>query len=83
MQNLPQSAVANVGGKIFTFGSYRLGVHTKGKFSYFVAFVISNSRKSFKDQALPFYLLSVLSTEQNVHINPFAYQSLSFLQVLI
>ncbi|XP_057198629.1 poly(A) polymerase gamma isoform X2 [Triplophysa rosa] len=29
-KNLPQSAVANVGGKIFTFGSYRLGVHTKG-----------------------------------------------------
>lgn len=31
-QNLPPSAVANVGGKIFTFGSYRLGVHTKGTF---------------------------------------------------
>lgn len=30
-QNLPPSVVANVGGKIFTFGSYRLGVHTKGK----------------------------------------------------
>ncbi|TRY54880.1 hypothetical protein DNTS_010996 [Danionella cerebrum] len=29
-KNLPLSAVANVGGKIFTFGSYRLGVHTKG-----------------------------------------------------
>ncbi|KAA0717975.1 Poly(A) polymerase gamma [Triplophysa tibetana] len=29
-KNLPQSAVPNVGGKIFTFGSYRLGVHTKG-----------------------------------------------------
>uniref|UniRef100_A0A3B3RFR8 polynucleotide adenylyltransferase n=1 Tax=Paramormyrops kingsleyae TaxID=1676925 RepID=A0A3B3RFR8_9TELE len=29
-KNLPPSAVANVGGKIFTFGSYRLGVHTKG-----------------------------------------------------
>ncbi|NXJ41383.1 PAPOG polymerase, partial [Ciconia maguari] len=29
-KNLPRSAVANVGGKIFTFGSYRLGVHTKG-----------------------------------------------------
>ncbi|KAK7140234.1 hypothetical protein R3I94_012747 [Phoxinus phoxinus] len=28
-KNLPP-AVANVGGKIFTFGSYRLGVHTKG-----------------------------------------------------
>uniref|UniRef100_A0A671P3E4 polynucleotide adenylyltransferase n=1 Tax=Sinocyclocheilus anshuiensis TaxID=1608454 RepID=A0A671P3E4_9TELE len=29
-KSLPPSAVANVGGKIFTFGSYRLGVHTKG-----------------------------------------------------
>uniref|UniRef100_A0A663E583 Poly(A) polymerase n=1 Tax=Aquila chrysaetos chrysaetos TaxID=223781 RepID=A0A663E583_AQUCH len=29
-KNLPPSAVAKVGGKIFTFGSYRLGVHTKG-----------------------------------------------------
>ncbi|XP_041106893.1 poly(A) polymerase gamma-like [Polyodon spathula] len=29
-KNLPLSASANVGGKIFTFGSYRLGVHTKG-----------------------------------------------------
>ncbi|XP_039594841.1 poly(A) polymerase gamma isoform X2 [Polypterus senegalus] len=29
-KNLPPSAIANVGGKIFTFGSYRLGVHTKG-----------------------------------------------------
>ncbi|KAB0351985.1 hypothetical protein FD754_016842 [Muntiacus muntjak] len=28
--NLPQSVIENVGGKIFTFGSYRLGVHTKG-----------------------------------------------------
>ncbi|XP_065595430.1 poly(A) polymerase gamma [Cyrtonyx montezumae] len=29
-KNLPPSVVENVGGKIFTFGSYRLGVHTKG-----------------------------------------------------
>ncbi|KAJ8248033.1 hypothetical protein GJAV_G00237450 [Gymnothorax javanicus] len=29
-KNLPLSVVASVGGKIFTFGSYRLGVHTKG-----------------------------------------------------
>ncbi|NWI19050.1 PAPOG polymerase, partial [Crypturellus soui] len=29
-KNLPPSIVGNVGGKIFTFGSYRLGVHTKG-----------------------------------------------------
>ncbi|ETE68802.1 Poly(A) polymerase alpha [Ophiophagus hannah] len=30
IKNLPQSVIENVGGKIFTFGSYRLGVHTKG-----------------------------------------------------
>ncbi|KAJ8341204.1 hypothetical protein SKAU_G00334950 [Synaphobranchus kaupii] len=29
-KNLPMSVIENVGGKIFTFGSYRLGVHTKG-----------------------------------------------------
>ncbi|XP_066550065.1 poly(A) polymerase alpha isoform X2 [Amia ocellicauda] len=29
-KNLPPSIIENVGGKIFTFGSYRLGVHTKG-----------------------------------------------------
>lgn len=29
-KNLPSSLIENVGGKIFTFGSYRLGVHTKG-----------------------------------------------------
>ncbi|NXI44654.1 PAPOG polymerase, partial [Galbula dea] len=29
-KNLPPSVLARVGGKIFTFGSYRLGVHTKG-----------------------------------------------------
>uniref|UniRef100_A0A8C1FEZ5 polynucleotide adenylyltransferase n=1 Tax=Cyprinus carpio carpio TaxID=630221 RepID=A0A8C1FEZ5_CYPCA len=32
-KNLPLSSVTNVGGKIFTFGSYRLGVHTKGTFN--------------------------------------------------
>ncbi|XP_072129426.1 poly(A) polymerase type 3-like isoform X3 [Mobula birostris] len=30
VKNLPPSVIDNVGGKIFTFGSYRLGVHTKG-----------------------------------------------------
>ncbi|XP_010136686.1 PREDICTED: poly(A) polymerase gamma, partial [Buceros rhinoceros silvestris] len=29
-KNLPPSVVTSIGGKIFTFGSYRLGVHTKG-----------------------------------------------------
>ncbi|XP_021110338.1 poly(A) polymerase beta [Heterocephalus glaber] len=29
-KNLPQAFIENVGGKLFTFGSYRLGVHTKG-----------------------------------------------------
>uniref|UniRef100_A0A8C1AAZ9 polynucleotide adenylyltransferase n=1 Tax=Cyprinus carpio carpio TaxID=630221 RepID=A0A8C1AAZ9_CYPCA len=30
VKNIPSSVIDNVGGKIFTFGSYRLGVHTKG-----------------------------------------------------
>ncbi|XP_056118602.1 poly(A) polymerase alpha isoform X1 [Rhinichthys klamathensis goyatoka] len=29
-KNIPASVIESVGGKIFTFGSYRLGVHTKG-----------------------------------------------------
>lgn len=29
-KNLPESLLAEAGGKIFTFGSYRLGVHGKG-----------------------------------------------------
>lgn len=29
-KNMPASVAENVGGKIYTFGSYRLGVHTKG-----------------------------------------------------
>ncbi|TKC45611.1 hypothetical protein EI555_008511, partial [Monodon monoceros] len=29
-KSLPKAVIENVGGKIFTFGSYRLGVHTKG-----------------------------------------------------
>ncbi|XP_044163122.1 poly(A) polymerase type 3-like [Acropora millepora] len=29
-KNMPESIANSVGGKIFTFGSYRLGVHTKG-----------------------------------------------------
>lgn len=27
---MPPNVAENVGGKIYTFGSYRLGVHTKG-----------------------------------------------------
>lgn len=29
-RNMPESVADNVGGKIYTFGSYRLGVHNKG-----------------------------------------------------
>lgn len=29
-KNMPPNVAENVGGKIYTFGSYRLGVHTKG-----------------------------------------------------
>ena len=28
---MPESVANSVGGKIFTFGSFRLGVHTKGQ----------------------------------------------------
>lgn len=31
LQNMPESLVDQVGGKVYTFGSYRLGTHTKGK----------------------------------------------------
>jgi len=30
LKNMPESLAETVGGKIFTFGSYRLGVHNKG-----------------------------------------------------
>ncbi|XP_070782470.1 poly(A) polymerase type 3-like [Enoplosus armatus] len=30
MMNLPETVTANVGGKIFPFGSYQMGVHSKG-----------------------------------------------------
>lgn len=29
-RNMPESVAEQVGGKIYTFGSYRLGVHHKG-----------------------------------------------------
>ena len=31
-KNLPQSSVDSAGGKIFTFGSYRLGVYGPGQY---------------------------------------------------
>lgn len=44
-QNLPPSAISCVGGKIFTFGSYRLGVHTKGMTTWFfsLSFIAATS----------------------------------------
>lgn len=30
LKNMPETVAENVGGKIYTFGSYRLGVHNKG-----------------------------------------------------
>lgn len=30
---MPPNVVETIGGKVFTFGSYRLGVHTKGNIS--------------------------------------------------
>lgn len=36
MKNLPQPVVDKAGGKIFTFGSYRLGVYGPGHRSAFL-----------------------------------------------
>lgn len=33
--NIPENRIDSFGGKVCTFGSYRLGVHTKGKISTF------------------------------------------------
>ena len=33
-KNLPPEIVESVGGRVHTFGSYRLGVHSKGKAQY-------------------------------------------------
>lgn len=30
-QNMPESLIDQVGGGVYTFGSYRLGVNTKGE----------------------------------------------------
>lgn len=42
-QQMPESEIENVGGKLFTFGSYRLGVHTKGKTSILIVCFIPSS----------------------------------------
>ena len=31
IQKMPESVASKMSGKVYTFGSYRLGVHTKGK----------------------------------------------------
>lgn len=49
-QNLPPSAISCVGGKIFTFGSYRLGVHTKGMTNWYFSLSFIAATSSFKAQ---------------------------------
>lgn len=40
---MPENVAHSVGGKIFTFGSFRLGVHTKGKLPFhFQSEIIKN-----------------------------------------
>uniref|UniRef100_A0A8C6R4K6 polynucleotide adenylyltransferase n=1 Tax=Nannospalax galili TaxID=1026970 RepID=A0A8C6R4K6_NANGA len=52
-KNLPQSVIKNVGGKIFKFGSYRLGVQTKGAdidaFDFFTSFYKLKLQEEVKD----------------------------------
>ena len=38
-QNLPEGQIAQFGGKIFPYGSYRLGVYGPGKHRSFLAFL--------------------------------------------
>ena len=34
--NIPENKIDTFGGKVCTFGSYRLGVHTKGMYIYII-----------------------------------------------
>lgn len=35
-QNIPREVAESLGGKVFAFGSYGLGVHTKGSLLFFI-----------------------------------------------
>ena len=37
---MPEIVAKSVGGKIFTFGSFRLGVHTKGEVYEHLSFLL-------------------------------------------
>uniref|UniRef100_A0A663N264 Poly(A) polymerase nucleotidyltransferase domain-containing protein n=1 Tax=Athene cunicularia TaxID=194338 RepID=A0A663N264_ATHCN len=55
-KNLSPSDLEEVGGKIFTFGSYRLGVHTKGRTSVVWSQFIESLFElegTFKDNLVP------------------------------
>lgn len=40
-KNFPPDVAQTVGGRVYTFGSYRLGVHSKGKFNQSICFYYS------------------------------------------
>uniref|UniRef100_S4RDI5 polynucleotide adenylyltransferase n=1 Tax=Petromyzon marinus TaxID=7757 RepID=S4RDI5_PETMA len=85
-KNLPPAILENGGGKIFTFGSYRLGVHTKGadidalcvsprhveRIDFFSTFIeMLKNQEGVKDLRLHPQAHTVLFLSIEVHLFPF------------